>query len=102
MVVKDASEARILEAIEGRRARIVVTAIGGQGFIFGRGNQQISTKVIRQVGLDNITVIATKSKLDRLKSLRVDTGDVELDYKFKTHGVTVTDDYKTTVEMTVE
>lgn len=102
IVAKDVNEKQILQAIDGKEARIIVTPIGGQGFIFGRGNQQISAKVIRQVGLDNITVIATKSKLDRLKSLRVDTGDVELDRKFKAHGVTVTDDYKTTVEMTVE
>ena len=52
--------------------------------------------------MKNITVIATKSKFDRLKSLRVDTGDVELDCKFKRQGVTVTADYKTTVEMTIE
>lgn len=102
IVQKDVNEKQILEAMEGKQAQIIVTPIGGQGFIFGRGNQQISSRVIRRVGLDNITVIATKSKLDRLKSLRVDTGDVELDSKFKTHGVIVTDDYKTTVEMTIE
>lgn len=102
IVAKDVNEKQILEAINGKQAKIIVTPIGGQGFIFGRGNQQISSKVIRQIGLENITVIATKSKLDRLKSLRVDTGDLELDCKFKTHGVTVTDDYKTTVEMTIE
>jgi predicted polyphosphate/ATP-dependent NAD kinase len=102
IAAKDVNEKQILEAINGKQAKIIVTPIGGQGFIFGRGNQQISSKVIRQVGLENITVIATKSKLDRLKSLRVDTGDLELDCKFKTHGVTVTDDYKTTVEMTIE
>lgn len=102
IVAKDVNEKQILEAIGGKQAEIIVTPIGGQGFIFGRGNQQISARVIRQVGLDNVTVIATKSKLDRLKSLRVDTGDLELDCKFKTHGATVTDDYKTTVEMTIE
>jgi len=102
IVAKDVNEKQILDAISGKKAQIIVTPIGGQGFIFGRGNQQISSRVIRQVGLENITVIATKSKLDRLKSLRVDTGNVELDCKFKRQGVTVTADYKTTVEMTIE
>ncbi len=102
IVAKDISEKQILQAIERKAARIIVTPIGGQGFIFGRGNQQISSKVIRQIGLDNIVVIATKSKLDRLSSLRVDTGDVELDDEFKAHGIRVVTDYKNTKEIPIE
>ena len=102
IVAKDANEEKILQKISGKPAQIIVTPIGGQGFIFGRGNQQISSKIISQVGLENIVVIATKSKLDRLKSLRVDTNNTELDCKFKTHGIQVISDYKTTVEMTIE
>jgi predicted polyphosphate/ATP-dependent NAD kinase len=102
IIAKDVTEKQILEQISGKPAKILVTPIGGQGFIFGRGNQQISGKVIRQIGLDNITVIATKSKLDHLKSLRVDTGDPELDGEFKNHGIEVVNDYKTTQILTVE
>ena len=102
ITMKDVSEKQILQAINGKPSKIVVTPIGGQGFIFGRGNQQISAKVIRQVGLDNIVVVATKSKLDRLKSLRVDTGDSELDDQFRTGGIRVVADYKTTIEMSIE
>jgi predicted polyphosphate/ATP-dependent NAD kinase len=102
IVAKDANENQILEALKGKQAKIIVTPIGGQGFIFGRGNQQISSRVIRQVGIDNIIVIATKSKLDKLKSLRVDTGDSQLDSAFKARGITVTVDYKTTQELTIE
>jgi predicted polyphosphate/ATP-dependent NAD kinase len=102
IVARDVNEKQILEQINGKSAKILVTPIGGQGFIFGRGNQQISAKVIRQVGLDNVIVIATKSKLDRLKSLRVDTGDVELDGEVRKHGVRAISDYKTTQEITVE
>jgi predicted polyphosphate/ATP-dependent NAD kinase len=102
IIAKDVNEKQIVELTKGRPAKIVVTPIGGQGFIFGRGNQQISSRVIRQVGLDNIVVIATKSKLDKLKSLRVDTGDSQLDCEFKDRGITVTVDYKTTQELTVE
>jgi predicted polyphosphate/ATP-dependent NAD kinase len=102
LVAGDVNEKEILQAIKCRKARIVVTPIGGQGFIFGRGNQQISTQVIRQVGLDNVVVVATKDKLNRLESLRVDTGDPELDRAFREHGVKVVTDYKTTQEITIE
>lgn len=102
IIAKDVGEKQILRAIDGKAARIIVTPIGGQGFIFGRGNQQISAKVIRQVGLDNIVVAATNGKLDRLESLRVDTGDAKLDEQFRARGMRVVVDYKTTKEMNIE
>jgi predicted polyphosphate/ATP-dependent NAD kinase len=102
IVAKDVSEKQILQAINGKTTKIIVTPIGGQGFIFGRGNQQISSKVIRQVGLDNIVVVSTKSKLDRLESLRVDTGDPELDENFRARGIRVIVDYKMSKEMNIE
>jgi predicted polyphosphate/ATP-dependent NAD kinase len=102
IIVSDVNEQIILQTLKGKAAKIIVTPIGGQGFIFGRGNQQISSKVIRQVGLDNILVIATKSKLDRLKSLRVDTGDVELDKELSIHGIRVITDYKISQRISIE
>ena len=81
MVAADVNESRLLGLIEGVKAKIVVTVIGGQGFVFGRGNQQISPEVIRKVGKENIVIVATPEKLVSLKGkpLLVDTGDVELD-----------------------
>ena len=102
IILHDVGEKQILQILIGKAAKIIVTPIGGQGFIFGRGNQQISSEVIRQVGLDNIVVVATKSKLDRLESLRVDTGDSDLDEQFRARGIRVVTDYKTTKEMPIE
>lgn len=78
----DLGEKEILDLL-GRheRAAIVITPIGGQGFIFGRGNQQFSPQVIRRVGRENILLLAAPAKLMTLGTapLLVDTGDPELD-----------------------
>jgi len=95
MIAKDVNERKILEVIGSRKAIVVVTPIGGQGFIFGRGNQQISSQVIHKVGLDNILVIASESKLRNLRGLRVDTGDVAMDETFQKRKLRVVTDYKT-------
>lgn len=101
LIAKDVNEEQILEIIEGKSARIIVTPIGGQGFVFGRGNQQISPQVIQRVGLDNIIIIATENKLQNLKKMRVDTGDPELDAAlFGT--VKVVSNYKKERIMTIE
>ena len=102
IVAKDVNEKQILRAIQDKTAQIIITPIGGQGFIFGRGNQQISPEVIRRVGLGNIVVVATKSKLRNLKSLRVDTGNTNLDEKFRAHGIKVVVDYKVEYRVRVE
>ncbi len=77
----DLGERQMLEMLDSRRASIIVSPIGGQGHIFGRGNQQLSPKIIRRVGKENIIVVATPSKLASLRSrpLMVDTSDRALD-----------------------
>lgn len=80
IVQMDATEQDILQWLTQYPAKIIVTLIGGQGHIFGRGNHQISPQVMRQVGLENITVVATKTKLRELEGrpLLVDTWDADL------------------------
>jgi predicted polyphosphate/ATP-dependent NAD kinase len=76
----DLNEHSILDLLERHaQAVIIVTPLGGNGFIFGRGNKQFTPQVLRQVGLDNVVVIANRDKLLDIPSLHVDTGDPELD-----------------------
>jgi predicted polyphosphate/ATP-dependent NAD kinase len=86
LVASDADERRLLQLLAEAKAgaRIIVTAIGGQGHLFGRGNQQFSPAVIRAVGLDNIIIVAAKSKIAGLggRPLLVDTNDAALDGEF--------------------
>jgi len=86
-LAKDVNEQGILELIGNRPARIVVSIIGGQGFLFGRGNQQLSARVIRAVGTDNIVVVSSLEKLTTLfgNCLLVDTGDEDLDNSLAGH-----------------
>jgi predicted polyphosphate/ATP-dependent NAD kinase len=85
LIASDVNEKQLLSVITGNKAKLVVTVIGGQGFVFGRGNQQISPDVIRLIGRDNIIIVATPEKLASLKGhpLRVDTGDTVLDDELK-------------------
>ncbi|MDH5419706.1 MAG: ATP-NAD kinase family protein [Candidatus Bathyarchaeota archaeon] len=101
LIAKDVNEKQILEKIKGKTAQIIVTPIGGQGFIFGRGNQQISSAVIHEVGRDNIVVVAAEGKLRSLKSLRVDTGDPSLDDELR-GCIKVITDYKKEHMMRIE
>jgi len=93
LVASDVDEQTILKTIDDHPAKIVVTAIGGQGHVFGRGNQQLSAKVIRHViaqgkidknrGKENIIIIATNNKLRSFdnRPMIADTGDSLLDKK---------------------
>ena len=89
----DLTESGLLElAAAAPAAYIVVTVIGGQGHIFGRGNQQISPAVIRAAGPDHVIVIATQTKLLSLEGrpLLVDTGDPALDLELAGYAKVVT------------
>ena len=82
VVVADAAADEILDALDALDddSRIVVSPIGGQGFVFGRGNDQISPPVVRR---SDVEVVASKQKLDDIGVLRVDTGDPDLDEQLR-------------------
>ncbi len=82
LIASDATEQQLWELLsDARPVRIVVSVIGGQGYLFGRGNQQFSPRIIRRVGRNNLIVLATRTKLAGLEGrpLLVDTGDESLD-----------------------
>ena len=77
---RDLNEKGILALFDKyKKRKIILTPIGGNGFILGRGSKQFTPEVIKQVGRENIMVVATRDKINRLDCLRVDTGDLDLD-----------------------
>jgi predicted polyphosphate/ATP-dependent NAD kinase len=85
VIAADANETTLLGLLARYpRVRILLSPIGAQGFILGRGSQQISPAVVRAVGIRNIIVLATPGKLSRTGVLYVDTGDPALDREFGT------------------
>ncbi len=85
VVARDLGEGALLRLIgEHPPAKIIVTPIGGQGYLFGRGNQQISALVLRAVGIANVVVVATPAKLASLggRPFLVDTEDEWLNRAF--------------------
>jgi len=80
LVGEDLNESGIVELLDQyQRVKIIVTPIGGQGFVFGRGNKQFTPKILKRVDKKNIIIIGTEEKIKSLKCLRVDTGDDETD-----------------------
>lgn len=80
---EDLNEEGILKLLDKHtKAKVILSPIGAQGFILGRGNLQLSPKVIKKIGLDNIIVISTPTKIRSTPVLRVDTGDKNLDFLF--------------------
>jgi len=95
-LIRDVNEEQIKHEIKNwERAWMVLSPIGRQGMLLGRGNQQISPEVIRRVGKGRIIVVATKGKIQGIEGgmLRVDTGDKEVDRMLKGY-IKVATDYR--------
>ena len=80
---KDLNEKGILDLLDRHpKTKLVVSPVGAQGFVLGRGNLQVSPAVLRRIGTKNVIVVATPAKLAMTPVLRVDTGDARLDEEF--------------------
>lgn len=92
LLLSDAKAKELVEYAQLGKCKLVITLIGGQGHIFGRGNQQLSPELIRRIGKENIIVVATKTKLQALsgRPLIADTGDLLLDQELSGHIKVVT------------
>ena len=85
IVAYDLNEQQILNYIRGKKTKIIVSLIGKQGFLFGRGNLQFTPQILKDVGTQNIIIISSKFKLQNIPNqiLRLDTRDHELDEEMK-------------------
>ncbi|MHA1962933.1 MAG: ATP-NAD kinase family protein, partial [Candidatus Thorarchaeota archaeon] len=93
-VKNDVNESEILESVKDFDSTwIVVSPIGRQGILFGRGNQQISPKIIERVGRDNILILSTAAKLRDIENetLKVDTGNSSVDEMLRGYIRVITD-----------
>ena len=80
LLASDLNEKSIIELLKRyKNKKIIVTPIGGNGFIFGRGSRQFTPEVIKKVGRANIIIVGNRNKVNKLDCLRVDTGDFEVD-----------------------
>ena len=97
LVENDVYGSRIMELTRGGKLKLVVTVTGGQGFLFGRGNQQLTPEVLRAVGKENLIILATRDKIFQLRGqpLLVDTGDRELDEMLAGYYPVITSYYET-------
>ncbi len=84
LVGEDLNESGIIDLLDKyQNGKIIVSPIGGQGFVFGRGNIQFTPKILKRLGKKNIIFIGTEEKIKSLKCLMVDTGDIKTDEMFK-------------------
>jgi len=102
LVGKDLNEKGLLTLIKMyNKSIIIVTPIGGNGFIFGRASKQFTPEVLKLIGEENVIVVATEDKISGLECLRVDTGDAETDNNLKGH-IKVITGYKTETIMEIK
>ncbi len=86
LIARDVSVNELRELIQNHigDVHLIITAIGGQGHIIGRGNQQLASDILKKINRHHIHIIATKEKILSLQGrpLLVDSNDPALDKSF--------------------
>ena len=84
IIGSDLNENEILSALKEHQGDVILllSPMGGQGFLIGRGNLQLSPDVLRIIGVNRVLGIVTPAKMLTLRSLRIETGDSEMDQRF--------------------
>ncbi len=86
LVARDLWGRKMLEIVKSFKERkLVLTPIGGQGFLIGRGNKQLTPEILRYFDKEDLIIVATPSKVAKLRYLIVDTGDPELDSRYRSY-----------------
>lgn len=78
IIAKDMSEKDIFK-LTSEKMVIILSPIGGQGFLLGRGNKQLSGRILSAIGFENILVVSSEAKMRSLDNLYVDLDSVTVD-----------------------
>ena len=80
----DLNEKQLLNLLSTHSGEVtlLLSPMGGQGFLIGRGNLQLSPDVLREIDITNVLGVVTPAKLLSVRRLRIETGDIDLDQKF--------------------
>ena len=84
-IYSDLNETELIKLLSSHQEEklLLLSPMGGQGFLIGRGNLQLSPEVLRLIGIESILGVATPAKLMGLSHIRIDTGDETLDEEFR-------------------
>ena len=84
-IYADLNEEQLIEILQQHTGNkiLLLSPMGGQGFLIGRGNLQLSPAVLRLIGISSVLGVATPAKLTGLSNVRIDTGDSDLDQEFR-------------------
>ena len=99
VITLDVSYQEIINLVQTEKFSLIITPIGGQGFIFGRGNQQLTPEILNEIDKENIFILSTTQKLLSLEGgpFLIDTGDPKINLKLSGYYKVITGYHQSTV-----